>query len=125
MCINLLLTGADREDALRDDFEFGGSYDYTEEEEWADEEANWDGQEETAQQTETSTEVKDEGAAYLDFLNEEVSTMAPYTAPTDPCRPRSSAAPLTMMRRATLAKTTFWTLRSTRLSLTSCSRVHY
>lgn len=64
-----------REDALRDDFEFGGSYDYTEEEEWADEEANWDGQEETTQEAEATAEIKDEGTAYLDFLNEEVSAI--------------------------------------------------
>ncbi|KAG9254135.1 armadillo-type protein [Emericellopsis atlantica] len=60
-----------REDALRDDFQFSGSYDYGDDDEWADEEANWDGEQDTAAETEVTAEVKDESAAYLDFLNEE------------------------------------------------------
>ena len=62
----------DREEALRDDFQFSGSYDYADDEEWAEEEANWNGEPEAAEQTELSAEVKDESAAYLEFLNEEV-----------------------------------------------------
>lgn len=68
-----MLTFQDREEALRDDFQFSGSYEYGEDEEWADEEANWNGEPETVEQTEIATEVKDESAAYLEFLNEEVS----------------------------------------------------
>lgn len=65
----------DREAALQDDFQFGGSYDYGDEEEWADEEANWTGEEGQAEEQELSSEVKDENTAYLEFLNEEVSSL--------------------------------------------------
>ncbi|KAL2020505.1 hypothetical protein VTK56DRAFT_8390 [Thermocarpiscus australiensis] len=59
-----------REEALKDDFQLdGGTYGYGDsEDEWDDEEADWDGAEE---EPEVNTEVKDEGTAYLEFLNEE------------------------------------------------------
>ncbi|KFA65662.1 hypothetical protein S40285_06016 [Stachybotrys chlorohalonatus IBT 40285] len=58
-----------REDALRDDFQLEGHYDYGEEEEWADEAANWNVEE--GANAEESPEAKDESKAYLEFLNEE------------------------------------------------------
>jgi hypothetical protein len=63
---------ADREEALKDDFQFeSGTYGYDEsDDEWDDEEANWNG---TEQEEEPSADAKDEGTAYLEFLNEEVS----------------------------------------------------
>jgi hypothetical protein len=63
---------ADREEALKDDFQFeSGTYGYDDsEEEWDDEEANWGAAE---NEEEASTEAKDESTAYLEFLNEEVS----------------------------------------------------
>lgn len=62
----------DREEALRDDFQFdSGTYGYDDsEDEWHDEEASWEGAE---NEEEAPTEVKDESTAYLEFLNEEVS----------------------------------------------------
>lgn len=64
---------SDREEALKDDFQFdSGTYGYDEsDEEWDDEEANWNGAE---NEEEPSAETKDESTAYLEFLNEEVST---------------------------------------------------
>lgn len=63
----------DREEALRDDFHFDSTYDYGEDEEWADEEANWTGDEGAAEPQEGGGQLKDESAAYLEFLNDEVS----------------------------------------------------
>lgn len=67
---------ADREEALKDDFQFdSGTYGYDEsEEEWDDDAANWTGAEEEEDQ---SGEAKDESTAYLEFLNEEVSMRLP------------------------------------------------
>jgi hypothetical protein len=65
---------SDREDALRDDFTLEGHYDYGDEDEWAEEEANWTGEEE-AQAEEAPEGAKDESKAYLEFLNEEVSRL--------------------------------------------------
>ena len=67
---------ADREEALKDDFQFdSGTYGYDEsEEEWDDDAANWTGAEDEEEQ---SGEAKDESTAYLEFLNEEVSTSTP------------------------------------------------
>ncbi|KAH7309082.1 armadillo-type protein [Stachybotrys elegans] len=59
-----------REEALRDDFHLDPSYDYGEEEEWADDEATW-AVEENALPEDESGEGKDESKAYLEFLNEE------------------------------------------------------
>ncbi|KAL2121886.1 hypothetical protein VTJ04DRAFT_2341 [Mycothermus thermophilus] len=60
---------ANREEALKDDFQYGdGNYGYdASEDEWDDEDTNWNG----ADNDEEPTEIKDEGTAYLEFLNEE------------------------------------------------------
>ncbi|KAI8675426.1 hypothetical protein NCS57_00443700 [Fusarium keratoplasticum] len=58
-----------REEALRDDIHLESSYDYGEEDEWDDDDANWNADEEDPS-TETP-ETKDESTAYLNFLNEE------------------------------------------------------
>lgn len=62
---------ADREEALKDDFQFdSGTYGYEEsDDEWDDDDANWTGGDNDA---EPVTEAKDESTAYLEFLNEEV-----------------------------------------------------
>jgi importin-7 len=61
---------------LRADFHFDSTYDYGEDEEWADEEANWTGDEGAAEPQEGGGQLKDESAAYLEFLNDEVSLSA-------------------------------------------------
>lgn len=61
----------DREAALRDDFHLETTYDYGDEDEWDDNEANWNGEEEEANEEE-GLESKDESKAYLEFLNDEV-----------------------------------------------------
>lgn len=63
----------DREEALKDDFQFeSGTYGYEEsDDEWDDEEANWNGGEN--EEEPAAAENKDESTAYLEFLNEEVS----------------------------------------------------
>lgn len=65
---------ADREEALKDDFQFdSGTYGYDEsEDEWDDEDANWTGAED---EEEPTGDAKDESTAYLEFLNEEVSML--------------------------------------------------
>lgn len=60
---------ADREEALRDDFQLDSSAYYDEDEDWDDDGAQWE--EGDAAEGEHS-ESKDESTAYLDFLNEEV-----------------------------------------------------
>jgi hypothetical protein len=68
---------ANREEALKDDFQFdSGTYGYEEsDDEWDDEEANWHGGENEEEETGGGGgETKDESTAYLEFLNEEVST---------------------------------------------------
>jgi hypothetical protein len=59
----------DRDEALRDDFHLESTYDYGEEDEWDDDEANWNAEEE--EETGETAESKDESTAYLNFLNEE------------------------------------------------------
>lgn len=59
-----------REEALRDDFHFDSTYDYGEDDEWAEDESQWNGEEEVTE--EEATEAKDESQAYLEFLNDEV-----------------------------------------------------
>lgn len=61
----------DREEALRDDFHLETSYDYGDEDEWDESEANWNGEEEETNEEEP-LESKDESKAYLEFLNDEV-----------------------------------------------------
>jgi hypothetical protein len=57
----------DREEAKREDnYEFANEYEEEEDDEWQ-QEADW-----TAEADETEGDVKDESAAYLEFLNEEV-----------------------------------------------------
>ena len=65
---------ANREEALKDDFQFdSGTYGYEEsDDEWDDEEANWNAGE--AEEEPSTGETKDESTAYLEFLNDEVST---------------------------------------------------
>ncbi|KAM5368586.1 hypothetical protein ACJA88_010936 [Fusarium oxysporum] len=58
-----------RDEALRDDFHLESTYDYGEEDEWDDDEANWNAEEE--EETGETSESKDESTAYLNFLNEE------------------------------------------------------
>ena len=72
--LNLTNNVQDREEALKDDFQFeSGTYGYDEsDDEWDDEEANWNGGENEQEQQPTA-EGKDESTAYLEFLNEEVS----------------------------------------------------
>ncbi|KAK1845535.1 nonsense-mediated mrna decay protein [Colletotrichum chrysophilum] len=61
-----------REEALRDDYHLeAGTYDYGDEDEWAEDEANWNVEDEPEE--EEATEARDESTAYLEFLNEEVS----------------------------------------------------
>jgi len=68
----LAKTWADRDEALRDDFRLeAGSYDYADDEEWGDDDANWAA--EDAPEEEEPSDVRDESTAYLEFLNEEVS----------------------------------------------------
>ncbi|EJT79856.1 hypothetical protein GGTG_04939 [Gaeumannomyces tritici R3-111a-1] len=58
-----------RAEALKDDYTLdAGTYDYEEEDEWDEDEANWNA-DETAE--EEQPEVKDESTAYLQFLDEE------------------------------------------------------
>lgn len=64
----------DREDALRDDFTLDAGYDYVDEDEWDERDVAWNGDEEAGSAgDDESPETKDESAAYLEFLNEEVS----------------------------------------------------
>jgi hypothetical protein len=57
----------DREEAKKEEnYDFGNDYDDDEEEEWTGGEDEWNNE---ADETE---DVKDESAAYLEFLNEEV-----------------------------------------------------
>ncbi|RCI13948.1 hypothetical protein L249_8181, partial [Ophiocordyceps polyrhachis-furcata BCC 54312] len=58
-----------REEALRDDFHLESTYDYGDEDEWGEEDANWNGEEEPAQPEALTT--RDESKTYLDFLNDE------------------------------------------------------
>jgi importin-7 len=69
------LTIEDREEALKDDFHLeGGTYGYDDEdEEWNEEEASWDATE--GDREEEVADVKDEGTAYLEFLQEEVRAL--------------------------------------------------
>lgn len=66
-----ILSILDREDALRDDFHLETTYDYGEEDEWDENEANWNADEEETNEEE-ALESKDESKAYLEFLNDEV-----------------------------------------------------
>jgi importin-7 len=60
-----------REEALKDDFTFeAGSYDYEDEDEWAEDDTNWQAEEEPEQET---ADARDESTAYLEFLNEEAA----------------------------------------------------
>lgn len=61
-----MLTDIDREEAKREDnFDFADQYEEEEDEEW-EQEADWQNEGDEAE------DVKDESAAYLEFLNEEV-----------------------------------------------------
>lgn len=94
-CVSILTCGhLDREDALKDDFQFEQSYEYDDEDDgWGEEEGNWAAEEE---QEEEQSEVRDESTAYLEFLNEEVRTIRETcpavgrTNTTLTCRPKSS-----------------------------------
>lgn len=59
-----------REEALKDDFTFDPSaYDYEDEDEWAEDDANWNADEGPAE--EEPQDARDGSTAYLEFLNEE------------------------------------------------------
>lgn len=60
----------DREEALRDDFHLESSYDYGEDDEWDEDDANWNGEEEELE--DEAGDGNDESKAYLEFLNDEV-----------------------------------------------------
>lgn len=55
---------------MRDDFRLESTYDYTDEEDWDDEESQWN-QDEDEVPEEDPAESKDESKAYLEFLNDE------------------------------------------------------
>lgn len=58
-----------REQALKDDFTFdAGSYDYEDDDEWAEDDTNW-----AVEEAEDTADTKDESTAYLEFLNEEAA----------------------------------------------------
>jgi hypothetical protein len=118
----------DRDEALRDDFHLeSASYDYGDDEEWGDEEANWTADDNP--EDEETSDARDESTAYLEFLNEEVSL--PQTIPgrldggADRrwCRRRSSVPaskttnPTTILARIVSCSS----LLSTRSSPISCS----
>ena len=59
-----------REDALKDDFTFDPStYDYEDEDEWAEDDANWNADDGAGE--EEPQDARDGSTAYLEFLNEE------------------------------------------------------
>lgn len=72
---------ADREVALKDDFQFdSGTYGYDDEDdEWGDDEATWTAEGDVEE--EETTDAKDESTAYLEFLNEEVSSLSLQPTP--------------------------------------------
>jgi hypothetical protein len=81
------LSCTDREEAKKEEnFEFGQDYDEEEEDEEWEQENDWNNEAEEAE------DVKDESAAYLEFLNEEVSMfcLVNKTPSLIWCRPRSS-----------------------------------
>ncbi|KAI0600738.1 importin-beta domain-containing protein [Biscogniauxia sp. FL1348] len=58
-----------REEALKDDFTFdANNYDYEDEDEWGDDDANWNAEEGPEEE---QSDARDESTAYLEFLNEE------------------------------------------------------
>jgi hypothetical protein len=60
-----------RDDALKDDYTYdAGSYDYDDEDEWAEEDTNWQLEEKAEEEPQES---RDESTAYLEFLNEEAA----------------------------------------------------
>ncbi|ETS77667.1 hypothetical protein PFICI_09729 [Pestalotiopsis fici W106-1] len=60
-----------RDDALKDDYTYdAGSYDYDDEDEWAEEDTNWQLEEKPEEEPQ---EGRDESTAYLEFLNEEAA----------------------------------------------------
>ncbi|KAF7520633.1 hypothetical protein G7054_g12705 [Neopestalotiopsis clavispora] len=60
-----------RDDALKDDYTYdAGSYDYDDEDEWAEEDTNWQTEEKPEEEPQ---EGRDESTAYLEFLNEEAA----------------------------------------------------
>jgi len=72
MCVLTADNQLDREEALKDDFQFdSGTYGYEDDEdEWADNDGgNWNAEDDNEEEI---NEVKDESTAYLEFLNEEV-----------------------------------------------------
>lgn len=59
-----------RAEAMKDDFTLDpGSYDYEDDDEWDEDDANWNAD---GDQEEDPSDVKDESTAYIEFLNEEV-----------------------------------------------------
>lgn len=105
----------DREEAKKEDtFDFGADYEEEEDEEW-EQEADWNNEADEAE------DVKDESAAYLEFLNEEVRALISIALLiTDVIRPKNFLLSMTMT-------TMSWKRRassrhpSTRLSPMACS----
>lgn len=63
-----------REEALKDDFSFDpSSYDYEDEDEWGEEDANWNANAGEEKPEKAEGEARDESTAYLEFLNEEAA----------------------------------------------------
>jgi hypothetical protein len=107
----------DREEAKREDnYEFANEYEEEEDDEW-EQEADW-----TAEADEAEGDVKDESAAYLEFLNEEV-LFPPFRDQNHilmECRlrssPRSTMTTMTSSKRKVSSKH-----HSTRSNHTACS----
>ena len=67
----MLIDIADREEAKKEEnFDYAHDYEEDEDEEW-EQDADWNNE------TEEPEDVKDESAAYLEFLNEEVNSQPP------------------------------------------------
>ena len=82
MCVLTADNQLDREEALKDDFQFdSGTYGYEDDEdEWADNDGgNWNAEDDNEEEI---NEVKDESTAYLEFLNEEVTPTQDMFWPT-------------------------------------------
>lgn len=57
---------------MKDDYGLDANYSYEDDDEWGDDEAAWTAEEE---QEDEAADAKDESSAYLEFLNEEASSL--------------------------------------------------
>ena len=108
----------DREEAKKEDtFDYSAEFEEEEDEEW-EQEADWNNE---ADETE---DVKDESAAYLDFLNEEVSSaFLMFKFQADHSRRKSSVRSM-MMTMTSWKRKVSSRHRLTRWSHTACSSTH-